>query len=121
MSEQQKLFTSIFSLINSASKADPERLKYRFLFAPKQIAKVVENIEDLKVLRGGLDEDQQKIVDDMLEQLDKALISTTSIKGQMLSMLTTSKSIVQISDPRAKKQVLGNLMRGGQGGFDQQA
>lgn len=115
MSEQVKAFSSIFGLLNSASKADPNRLKYRLLFAPKHIAKVVDGIEGIQVLRGGLDLEQQKICDDFLEKFDKDLISTTSIKGQTMSALTTSKSVVTISDPRAKKQILGNLMRGGQG------
>ena len=101
---------SVFSFINSASKQDEDRLKYRALVAPKHIAKVVHTIEKISMLRETLDEGQKEICSWVLDILDKSLISTTSIKGHTLSMITTNKSVVQINDPRIKKSTFGNLM-----------
>ena len=107
---------SVFSFINSASKQDEDRIKYRALVAPKHIAKVVHTIEKITMLRETLDAGQKDICSWVLAILDKSLISTTSIKGHTLSMLTTNKSVVQINDPRIKKSTFGNLMRSSQEG-----
>jgi len=60
----------------------------------------------------------QDVADEAKEILTRALISTTSIKGHMLQMLTTQKSEIKVNDPRARRQIMGGLLRGVGGGGD---
>jgi len=110
VSADRQNFSSIFGLLNSSSKANPEYLKYRTMFLPKHAAKAVLRLEKLALLRNALDPRQQKTVDVIDGMFTKALLATTSIKGYTTSMLVTNKSEIRISDPRAKRQVLGNIM-----------
>jgi len=106
---------SVLGLILSASggKDRKDRLLYRTLVGPKNLPQAVEKIEQITAVKETLPENMQDVAEEAKEILIKALIATTSVKGHMLTMLTTSKTEVKINDPRARRQVLGGLMRGG--------
>lgn len=104
--------TSVFAMINSASNKKPRKLLYRILNMPRQAPKVVEAIEQIPLIKNTLPEDLQEMCDDLLETLENPLIATTSIKGWGLSQLTTHKTRIDVNDPRARKQVMGNVFGG---------
>lgn len=119
MSDPAGDIRSILSLITAASGRMPERLLYRTLIGPKHLAKVVQKVEQISAVRETLPENMKDVADEAKEILIRALISTTSVKGHMLSMLTTNKSEIKINDPRVRRSVMGGLLKGGGdgGGF----
>ena len=117
MSDPSGEIRSVLGLITSASGRSPERLLYRTLVGPKHLAEVVQKVEQITAIKETLPADMQDVADEAKEILTRALISTTSIKGHMLSMLTTSKSEIKVNDPRVRRQVLGGLLNKG-GGYE---
>jgi len=110
---------SVLGLITSASGRKPERLLYRTLVGPKHLAEVVQKVEQITAVKETLPENMQDVAEEAKEILIKALISTTSVKGHMLTMLTTNKSEIKVNDPRVRRSVMGGLLRdqGGDGGY----
>lgn len=117
MSDPTGDIRSILSLITAASGRMPERLLYRTLIGPKHLAKVVQKVEQISAVRETLPENMKDVADEAKEILIRALISTTSVKGHMLSMLTTNKSEIKINDPRVRRSVMGGLLKQDGGGF----
>lgn len=113
---------SVLGLITAASGRSPERLLYRTLVGPKHLAEVVQKVELITAVKETLPENMKDVAEEAKEILIRGLISTTSVKGHMLSMLTTNKSEIRVNDPRVRKSVLGGLLRSGGsqggGGFD---
>src|SRR3990167_9883573 len=101
-------------MINEASNKDPEKLHYRLLNLPKNGIKVVQTIEQLNIIKETLPPELKELCKEMMGTLQKTLIATTSIKGWGLAQLTTSKSRIEINDPRARRQAYGNIFRGDQ-------
>lgn len=99
--------SGIFGLISDASNKDPINLKYRTLFLPKHGAVVVQAVEMIQYLKPALPENLRDIAEDVYLMNEKAMISTTSIKGKMLEMLTTNKQHITMNDPRMKRGILG--------------
>ena len=101
--------TSVFALINSASNKKPRKLMLRVLNLPRQAPKVVEAIEQIPLLKNTLPKDLHEMCDDILESLENPLIASTSIKGWGLSQLTTNKTRIDVNNPQARKQAMGQL------------
>lgn len=108
---------SILSLITSSSGKNKDRLLYRTLVGPKHLPEVVQKIEQITAVKETLPESMQDVADEAKEILERALISTTSIKGNMLQMLTTQKSVITVNDPRVKRQIAGGLLNRQTGGY----
>ena len=111
----------IFGFISAGSRGSPEKIKFRTLDAPKHIPEAVEKLERLRYLQPALPPDIAAIAEDTYDMFENALISTTSIKGATLKMLTTNKQQIQVSDPRIKRGVLGGagkFLGGGRDEFD---
>ena len=119
MSADSNEIRSVLSLITTASERRPDRLLYRTLIGPKHLAEVVQKVEQITAVKETLPENMKDVAEEAKEILMKALISTTSIKGNMLQMLTTNKSEIRVNDPRVRRSVLGGLLKGdgGGGGF----
>lgn len=117
MSDPNGEIRSVLSLITAASGRKPERLLYRTLVGPKHLAKVVQKVEQISAVKETLPENMQDVAEEAKEILMRALISTTSVKGHMLSMLTTNKSEIKINDPRVRRSVMGGLLKQDGGGF----
>lgn len=83
------------------------------------MAEVVQKVEQITAVKETLPENMQDVAEEAKEILIKALISTTSVKGHMLTMLTTNKSEIKVNDPRVRRSVMGGLLRdqGGDGGY----
>lgn len=114
MSEQ---LSTIYGMIGQASEQKPDRLFYRTLFGTKFLPNAVIDIEYMGFISPTLPEPLQKVADGLGDIFIKSLTSTTSIKGQMLNVLTTHKSQISVSNPAMRKNVLGNLIKQ-QGGGD---
>jgi len=110
---------SVLGLITSASERRADRLLYRTLVGPKHLAEVVQKVEQITAVKETLPETMQDVAEEAKEILIKSLISTTSVKGHMLTMLTTNKSEIKVNDPRVRRSVMGGLLRqdGGDGGY----
>jgi len=113
LSEQ---LSTIYGMIGQASENKPDRLFYRTLFATKELPSAVIDIEYLKFIAPTLPAALKEVTDGLQDIFIKSLTSTTSIKGQMLNVLTTHKSRIEVSNPNMRKNVLGNLIK--QGGGD---
>lgn len=115
MSEQ---LSTIYGMIGQASEGKPERLFYRTLFGTKELPRAVIDIEYLEFITPTLPKALQEVAQGLQDIYIKSLTSTTSIKGQMLNVLTTHKSRIEVSNPNMRKNVLGNLIKqgGGEGG-----
>jgi len=83
------------------------------------LAEVVQKVEQITAVKETLPETMQDVAEEAKEILIKSLISTTSVKGHMLTMLTTNKSEIKVNDPRVRRSVMGGLLRqdGGDGGY----
>ena len=110
----QTAFMSVFGMINEASNKDPEKLHYRLLNLPKNGIKVVQTIEQINIIKETLPDELKPLCKEMMGTLEKTLIATTSLKGWGLSQLTTNKSRIEINDPRARRQVMGQVFGGGE-------
>jgi len=108
---------SVLGLITSASGRRADRLLYRTLVGPKHLAEVVQKVEQITAVKETLPENMQDVAEEAKEILIKALISTTSVKGHMLSMLTTNKSEIKVNDPRVRRSIMGGLLKQDGGGF----
>jgi len=108
---------SVLGLITAASGKNRDRLLYRTLVGPKHLAEVVQKVEQITAVKETLPESMQDVAEEAKEIQIKALISTTSVKGHMLTMLTTQRSEIKVNDPRVKRQIAGGLLRGGGGGM----
>lgn len=116
MSEQ---LSTVYGMIGQASEGKPDRLFYRTLFATKELPNAVIDIEYLSFISPTLPKALKEVTDGLQDIFIKSLTSTTSIKGQMLQVLTTHKTSIQVSNPNMRKNVLGNLIKqsgGGDGG-----
>lgn len=109
MSSSQDLH-SIYGLVNTGSGKDEGKLLYRTLIGPKGLPKAVTELETLEYLIDCVPTDLQDIILGAKRICDKALISTTSINGRMMDMLLTTKQRIEVSDPRAKRGIVGKLM-----------
>lgn len=107
---------SVLGLITASSGKNKDRLLYRTLVGPKHLPEVVQKIEMITAVKETLPESMQDVADEAKEILERALISTTSIKGAMLSMLTTHKSEIKVNDPKVRRQIAGGLLNRGSGG-----
>ena len=107
----QTAFMSVFGMLNEASDKDPEKLHYRLLNLPRNGIKVVQAIEQINIIKETLPEELKELCGEMMSSLHKTLIATTSIKGWGMSQLTTNKSRIEINDPRARRQAMGNIFR----------
>ncbi len=121
MSDPNGEVRSVLGLITSAGSGKSkderaDRLLYRTLVGPKNLPTAVEKIEQITAVKETLPENMKDVAEEAKEILIKALISTTSVKGHMLSMLTTQRSEIKVNDPRMRRQVMGGLLR--QGGDD---
>ncbi len=118
MSDQ---LSTVYGMISEASEKKPDRLFYRTLFGTKQLPMAVLDIEYLNFIKPTLPEPLQKVCDGIQDIYIKSLTSTTSIKGQMLNVLTTHRSRIEVSNPQMRKNVLGGLVKQagyGEGGGD---
>ena len=111
MSDPNGEIRSVLGLITSASGRKPERLLYRTLVGPKHLAEVVQKVEQITAVKETLPENMQDVAEEAKEILIKSLISTTSVKGHMLTMLTTNKQEIKVNDPRVRRSVMGGLLR----------
>lgn len=111
MSDPNGEIRSVLGLITSASGRKPERLLYRTLVGPKHLAEVVQKVEQITAVKETLPENMKDVADEAKEILIRSLISTTSVKGHMLTMLTTNKSEIKVNDPRVRRSVMGGLLR----------
>jgi len=116
LSEQ---LSTIYGMIGQASEQKPDRLFYRTLFGTKELPRAVIDIEFLTSITPTLPKPLQEVAQGMEDIFIKSLTATTSIKGQMLNVLTTHKSQISVSNPNMRKNVLGNLIKQqGGGGYD---
>lgn len=112
MSSDQSNIKSLFSMISASVKESGEakKLLYRTLILPKEGPNVVAQIEQLDAIKDTLPEELQDIITNQKDTFEKALISTTSIKGHMLTHITTNKTQVTVNDPRMKKNVYAKAL-----------
>lgn len=115
MSEQ---LSTIYGMIGQASEQKPDRLFYRTLFGTKELPRAVLDIEFLTFITPTLPPPLQEVAHGITDIYIKSLTATTSIKGQMLNVLTTHKSQISVTNPNMRKNVLGNLIKQGGGGDD---
>jgi len=115
LSEQ---LSTIYGMIGQASEQKPDRLFYRTLFGTKELPRAVIDIEFLTFITPTLPKPLQEVAQGMSDIYIKSLTATTSIKGQMLNVLTTHKSQISVSNPAMRKNVLGNLIKQQGGGGD---
>ncbi len=108
MSDQ---LSTVYGMISEASEKKPDRLFYRTLFGTKQLPMAVIDIEYLSFIKDTLPEPLQKVCEGLQDIYIKSLTSTTSIKGQMLNVLTTHRSRIEVSNPAMRKNVLGGLVK----------
>ena len=113
MSEQ---LSTIYGMIGQASEQKPDRLFYRTLFGTKFLPNAVIDIEYMQFIIPTLPTALQDVAKGLQDIFIKSLTSTTSIKGQMLNVLTTHKSQISVSNPNMRKNMLGNLIKQGGGG-----
>ncbi len=92
------------------------RLLFRTLAGPPQLPEVVQKIEMLQSIKETLPKSMWDVVDDIYDQLINALISTTSVKGATLTMLTTQKSEFKVNHPALKRAISNRFIGGGGGG-----
>lgn len=103
---------SVFSLIAMADEKQSDRSFYRTLNGPKNLPEVVSAIEMLNmVIKASDDDDENDVAKEALEVLKKALTSTTSIKGNQLTMITTQRSQINVNDNRIKRGAIQSLIR----------
>jgi len=114
LSEQ---LSTIYGMIGQASEGKSDRLFYRTLFGTKELPRAVIDIEFLEFIVPTLPKPLQEVAKGIQDIYLKSLTSTTSIKGQMLNVLTTHKSQISVTSPNMRKNVLGNLIKQ-QGGGD---
>lgn len=114
MSEQ---LSTIYGMIGQASEGKSDRLFYRTLFGTKELPRAVLDIEFLTFITPTLPPPLQEVARGISDIYIKSLTATTSIKGQMLNVLTTHKSQISVTSPEMRKNVLGNLIKQ-QGGGD---
>lgn len=107
---------TLYGMISEASEKKPDRLFYRTLFGSKELPMSVIDIEYLSFITPTLPEPLQAVSNGLKDIFMKSLTSTTSIKGQMMNVLTTHKSRIEVTNPAARKNVLGNLVKGQMGG-----
>ena len=106
-------------MIGQASEQKPDRLFYRTLFGTKELPRAVIDIEFLTFIQPTLPKPLQEVAEGMSDIFIKSLTATTSIKGQMLNVLTTHKSQISVTNPAMRKNVLGNLIKQQDGdGYD---
>ncbi len=107
---------TIYGMISDASERKSDRLFYRTLFGTKQLPLTVIDIEFLKFVTPTLPKLLQGISEDLQDIFIKSLTSTTSINGQMLNVLTTNRSRIEVTNPATRKNMLNNLVRQAGGG-----
>lgn len=102
---------TIYGMISDASEKKSDRLFYRTLFGTKQLPMSVIDIEYLKFITPTLPKALQEISIDLQDIFIKSLTSTTSIRGQMLNVLTTNRSRIEVANPATRKNMMNNLLR----------
>ena len=107
---------TIYGMISDASERKSDRLFYRTLFGTKMLPYVVIDIEYLKFITPTLPTILQELSTDLQDIFIKSLTSTTSINGQMMNVLTTNRSRIEVSNPATRKNMLNNLVRQAGGG-----
>lgn len=106
---------TIYGLIGDASEKKPDRLFYRTLVSSKQLPMSTIDIEYIKFIKETLPKPLQDVSDGLMDIFIKALTATTSVKGQMMSILTTHRQRIEVSNPNAKKSILNNLLKTNRG------
>jgi len=107
---------TIYGMISDASEKKADRLFYRTLFGTKQLPLAVIDIEYLRFITPTLPKLLQEISVDLQDIFLKSLTATTSISGQMMNVLTTNRSRIEVSNPATRKNMLHNLVRQAGGG-----
>jgi hypothetical protein len=100
---------SIYGLLNIASGKDPTKLMYRTLNLPKNSAINIFIIEGVDLIKSTLPEGCRDAIDDIKDAFDKSLISTTSINGKTLDMLTTNRQKVEVNNPNVRRGFMQSL------------
>ncbi len=96
-----------------------KRLMYRTLGGPKNLPEVVQKVEMLDAVKNTLPVSMYDVVDELKEILIDSLISTTSVKGAFLTLLTTQKSEFKINDPNLRRNLSKQILSGGgDGGYE---
>jgi len=108
--------STVYGMISEASEKKPDRLFYRTLFGTKVLPNAVLDIEYLNFICPTLPPALQEVCRGLQDIFIKSLTSTTSIKGQMLNVLTTHRSRIEVSNPAMRKNVLGGLVKQAGGG-----
>lgn len=105
---------SIYGFLNSASGRDEKKLFYRALNLPKHGVVAVFEIEAVEMIKDTLPAGLQKGLEKVKDMMQKALIATTSINGKTIDSLTINRQRIEMSDPRARRGFMQNIVRGGQ-------
>jgi len=109
----------LLTISSGKGERGQRRLLFRTLAGPPQLPETVQKVEMLQSIRETLPKQMHDVVDDIYDQLINSLISTTSIKGATLQMLTVQKSEFKVNHP-ALKRAVSNRFLNPQGGFDDQ-
>lgn len=110
---------TIYGMISDASERKSDRLFYRTLFGTKQLPLTVIDIEYLRFITPTLPPILKELSNDLQDIFLKSLTATTSVNGQMMNVLTTNRSRIEVSNPATRKNMLNNLVRqaGGEGDY----
>ena len=109
----QNLLELIIHAMGSDNGISGERSKYLLMVGPKDFPSIVTKIEEVNSLRDSLPDALKGLVSTITEPLIRALMSTPSIKGGMLNMMTTQRAEYKFTDPGAKRGILSAMQNGG--------
>ncbi|MBT3406190.1 hypothetical protein HN419_03405 [Candidatus Woesearchaeota archaeon] len=102
----------LLSLSSGKGERGRRKLFYRTLGGPQNLPEVVTAIEKLESIKDSLPKSLWPLVTNIKDMLENSLVATTSVKGAMLTMLTTQKSEFKVNHPALRRSIGPQMMRG---------
>ena len=113
--QQENNVRSVLQLLSlSSGKGERGRRKlfYRTLGGPQNLPEVVRQIEKLESIKDSLPRSLWPLVYNIKDMLENSLVATTSVKGAMMTMLTTQKSEFKVNHPALRRSIGPKMMQG---------
>ncbi len=102
----------LLSLSSGKGERGRRKLFYRTLGGPPNLPEVVRQIEKLESIKDSLPKSLWPLVINIKDMLENSLVATTSVKGAMLTMLTTQKSEFKVNHPALRRSIGPKMMQG---------
>lgn len=95
----------LISLASGKGERGRRKLFYRTLGGPQNLPEVVTQVEKLESIKDSLPRALHPLVHNIKDMIENGLVATTSVKGAMMTMLTTQKSEFKVNHPALRRSI----------------